>query len=43
MHALVVGCWFQTGKNNQSRASSSRISVWHRSVECVDSWCSGRL
>jgi len=39
--ALTVGCWFQTWKNNQGRATNCRISVWHRSMECVDSWCSG--
>jgi len=39
--ALTVGCWFQTRKNNQGRASYCGISIWHRSMECVDSRCSG--
>jgi len=38
---LWIGCWFQTRKNNQGRASNCKISVWHRSMERVDTWCSG--
>jgi len=38
---FMVGCWLQTGENNQGRASNCRISVWYRSLERADSRCSG--